>query len=68
MSEEEVTAILRRRSTAVDASYEVREVANVISAYNDVVDRLSLGDTPRLTPALVKQFNRQVLANLEAPR
>ena len=67
LSEEEVAAILRRHSAAVDADYQVREVENVIEAYNGVLNRLRLGDTPRLTPALVKEFNRQVLANLELP-
>ena len=67
LSEDEVAAILRRHSTTVDTDYQVREVENVISAYNGVLDRLRRGDTPRLTPALVKQFNEQVLANLELP-
>ena len=67
LSEEEVAAILRRHSTTVDTDYQVREVEYVISAYNGVLDRPRLGDTLRLTPALVKQFNQQVLANLELP-
>ena len=58
LSEVEVAAILRGHSTTIDADYQVREVENVLSAYNGVLDRLRRGDTPRLTHALVKQFSR----------
>ncbi len=64
LTEEEVKVILRA-GTAVEADYQEREVENVIDAYNGVLDGLSSGDVPRLTPALVKRFNRQVLANLD---
>ena len=39
----------------------------MIGAYNGVLGRLRLSDTLRLAPALVNQFNRQVMANLELP-
>lgn len=67
LSEEEVIAILRRRSTSPAADYQVREVENVVVAYNNVLGLLGSGDAPKLTPDIVRQFNRQVLEGLELP-
>ena len=65
LSEEEVIAILRRRSTSPAADYRVREVENVVAAYNSVLGLLGAGEAPQLTPELVRQFNCQVLEGLE---
>lgn len=65
LSEEEVIAILRRRSTSPAADYQVREVENVVAAYNGVLGLLGAGEAPQLTPELVRQFNYQVLEGLE---
>ena len=67
LSEEEVAAILRRHSTSTGTDYQVREVENVVTAYNGVLELLGTGTTPQLTPALVQQFNRQVLDGLDVP-
>lgn len=67
LSEAEVAQIVRNRPPARDADYQVREVENVIDAYNHVLDELRAGGTPELTPDLIKAFNRQVLQGLELP-
>jgi len=67
LSEAEVAAILRRHSTPTGTDHQVREVENVVKAYNGVLDLLRTGHAPRLTPALVEQFNRQVLDGLDLP-
>ncbi len=67
LSEEEVAAILRQRSATLSADYQVREVENVVAAYNSVLGPLREGATPRLTPELIRQFNRHVLDGLELP-
>lgn len=67
LSEQEVAEILRRRRTPDGVDYQVVEVENVIDAYNGVLNQLGLSQTPRLTPELIKDFNRQVLAGLELP-
>ena len=67
LSEEEVIAILRRRSTSPAADYQVREVENVVAAYNGVLGLLGAGEAPQLTPELIRQFNREVLDGLELP-
>lgn len=66
LTEQEVAAILRRHETG-DADYQVREVENVVTAYNGVLDLLPAGQAPRLGPELVKHFNRQVLDGLALP-
>ena len=67
LSEEEVAAILRRRSTSTEPNYQVREVENVLKAYNSVLDVLRSTGAPRLTPVLIQQFNQQVLDGLDLP-
>jgi Fic family protein len=67
LSEEEVAAILRRHSRSSETDYQVREVENVVEAYNGVLELLRAGRAPQLTPALVQQFNRQVLDGLDLP-
>ncbi len=67
LSEEEVIAILRRRSTSPSADCQIREVQNVVAAYNSVLAILQNGEAPQLTPELIRQFNRQVLEGLDLP-
>lgn len=67
LSEDEVAAILRRHGGSGETDYQVHEVENVIKAYNSVLEFLRIGETPRLTPTLVQQFNRQVLDGLNLP-
>jgi Fic family protein len=67
LSEEEVIAILRRPRTSTDPDYQVREVENVVAAYNEVLVLLRAGEAPRLTPELIREFNRQVLVGLDLP-
>ncbi len=65
LSEPEVAEIIRRQPQELDGDYQIREVQNVITAYNGVLERLRRGDTPQLTPGLIRGFNRQVLAGLD---
>jgi Fic family protein len=66
LSEDEVAAIIRRHSdTMTGSSYREQEVQNAIAAYNAILHRLKVGERPTLTPALIKQFNRQVLVDLD---
>jgi Fic family protein len=65
LSEPEVAEIIRRQPQAIDSDYQIREVQNVVTAYNGVLQRLRRGDTPQLTPDLIRGFNRQVLAGLD---
>ena len=67
LSGEEVAAILRRHSRSSETDYQVREVENVVEAYNDVLELLRACRAPQLTPALVAHFNRQVLDGLDLP-
>ena len=65
LSEPEVAEIIRRQPQEPDGDYQIREVQNVVTAYNGVLQRLRRGDTPKLTPDLIRSFNRQVLAGLD---
>jgi Fic family protein len=66
LSEDEVAAIIRRHSdTMTGSSYREQEVQNAIAAYNAILHRLEVGERPTLTPGLIKDFNRQVLAGLD---
>lgn len=67
LSEDEVAQIVRRRPPIGAADYQVREVQNVVAAYNGVLADLRSDVTPTLTPELIKRFNRQVLNGLELP-
>jgi Fic family protein len=67
LSEEEVAVILRQPGTARNDDYQVREVENVARAYNRVLADLRGGTVPQLTPAVIKEFNRQVLDGLDLP-
>ena len=67
LSEDEVVDIVRRGRLAGSPDYQVREVQNVAAAYNGVLSQIQSGSVPRLTPELIKQFNRDVLAGLELP-
>lgn len=66
LSEDEVAAIIRRHSeTMTGSSYREQEVQNAIAAYNATLHRLEIGERPTLTPWLIKEFNRQVLVDLD---
>jgi Fic family protein len=67
LSEAEVADIVRRGRPTGSADYQVREVENVVQAYNDVLTQIRDGATPKLTPDLISKFNRDVLAGLELP-
>lgn len=67
LTEQEVAKILRGHPSTDHTNYQVREVENVLEAYNGVLDLLRDGQTPQLAPDLVREFNRQVLAGLELP-
>jgi Fic family protein len=65
LTEDEVRAIIVDRPPAGTENYLVREVANVIDAYNWVLGELRAGRRPHLTPELIADFNRRVLTGLE---
>lgn len=66
LSEDEVAAIIRRHSeTMTGSNYREQEVQNAIAAYNAILHRLEIGERPTLTPWLIKEFNRQVLVDLD---
>jgi Fic family protein len=65
LSEEQVVDIIRRGRPAGSPDYQVREVENVAAAYNGVLGQIEAGAVPRLTPELIAQFNREVLAGLD---
>lgn len=67
LSEEEVAEIVRHELSTSAEDYQVREVENVISAYNGVLDEIRAGRQPVLTPTLIKQFNQEVLDGLDLP-
>jgi Fic family protein len=67
LTEDEVAEIVRQRGTTHDKDYQVREVENVLHAYNGVLEQLRAGVTPQLDPDLIRDFNRQVLEGLELP-
>ncbi|MCC6223704.1 MAG: Fic family protein [Thermoleophilia bacterium] len=66
LSEDEVEAIVAGRAAPPKPSQEYlyREVENIISAFNGIKDDLMGGGSADLTPARVKQFNREVLDGL----
>lgn len=65
LSEETVQAIVERRPIPAAPGYQVREVENVLTAYNWVIDKIRAGRRPALSPALIADFNRMVLDGLE---
>ncbi len=66
LSEENVQAIVEHRPvTGAPPQYLVREVENVVAAYNEVLAELRAGRRPLLSPELIAQFNRQVLDGLD---
>jgi Fic family protein len=65
LTEDEIALIFDHHAKPMSSNYREREVQNVLGAYNDVTDRLKLGDVPRLTPQLIKTFNQQVLDGLD---
>src|SRR5262245_14454704 len=65
LTEEEVRAIIERRPPPNTQDYQVREVENVIAAYNWVFAEIAGGNRPLLTPELIADFNRRVLEGLD---
>lgn len=65
LSEDTVRAIVERQPVPSSPSYQVREVENVLTAYNWVLSELREGRPPELTPELIREFNRMVLDGLE---
>lgn len=64
LSEDSVREIVEGRSIA-GSEYQVRELQNVLNAYNWVLDEIRQGRRPSLTPGLIANFNRMVLDGLE---
>jgi Fic family protein len=67
LTEDEVAALIERTTATPEDDYQVQEVRNVVDAYNSVIQRLSTGERPALTPELICEFNRLVLRDLETP-
>lgn len=67
LSEADVAGIVRHEPASDTDDYQVREVENVINAYNGVLDEIRAGRQPELSPELIKQFNREVLQGLQLP-
>lgn len=67
LSEAEVAAIVAGRASAPHPSQEYlyREVENIVSAFNRIKDQLIAGGSADLTPAGIKEFNREVLDGLD---
>jgi Fic family protein len=60
-----VRAIVEQRPIPPSPEYQVREVENVIRAYNWVLAEIGAGRARVLTPALIADFNRTVLEGLD---
>jgi len=66
LSEDTVLAIVEQRPTVgAGPEYQVREVENVVSAYNWVLEQIRDARAPVLSPKLIADFNRMVLDGLE---
>lgn len=65
LSVETVRAIVKHQPVPASPEYQVREVENVLKAYNWVLDEIRARRTPVLTPELVANFNRMVLEGLD---
>lgn len=65
LSEDTVRAIVEKRPVPTSPEYQVREVENVLRAYNWVLAEIRAARTPVLTPTLIADFNRMVLEGLE---
>lgn len=65
LTEEQVRAIVEHRPAAGTEDYQVREVENVLDAYNWVLADIAAGRRPQLTPELIVEFNRRVLDGLD---
>lgn len=64
LSEDTVRAIVEGQPIPPSNDYQVREVENVIKAYNWVLGQISSGKVPVLSPTLIADFNRMVLEGL----
>jgi Fic family protein len=69
LSQSDVEQIVRSVSERTTGSedYRVREVENVLRAYNSIQRTIATGIGLALTPQLIKQFNAEVLGGLELP-
>lgn len=66
LSEGDVLEIIEgRHETPPSQEYLVQEVTNVITACNGIKDHLIGGGSAEITPAMVLEFNRDLLTNLE---
>jgi Fic family protein len=65
LTEQEVASIVRKGVATKDSDYQAREVENVVTAYNSILDRLNSGDIPQLTPEIIVEFNHQILEGLD---
>ncbi len=65
LTEDQVRAIVEHRPAVGTEDYQVREVENVLDAYNWVLAEIAVGRRPQLTPELIVEFNRRVLHGLD---
>jgi Fic family protein len=67
LSEDEVANIVAGVAAPPPPSQEYlyREVENIVSAFNRIKDHLVAGGDPRLTPEIIREFNRDVLEALD---
>ncbi len=65
LTEMEVEEIVRQGSPSASTDYQVREVENVVSAYNSVLNLLQDEQIPVLTPDSIKMLNGLVLEGLD---
>jgi Fic family protein len=65
LTESDVQQIVRNSQAPLSDDYRIREVENVLRAYNDIKDQIAVGTRPVLTPHRIMQFNAQVLDGLE---
>lgn len=65
LSEDTVRAIVEMQPVPGSPEYQVREVENVVRAYNWVLQEIGAGRTPVLSPELIAHFNRMVLEGLD---
>ena len=67
LSEDEVASIVAGLAAPPPPSQEYlyREVENIVSAFNRIKDQLVAGGDSRLTPEIIREFNREVLEALD---
>ena len=69
LTEKQIHQILEKKlELPPSQEYLKREVENILTACEDIVDRALQGESTDLTPELVRRFNGQVLSGLELPQ